>query len=58
MKSKVIEIITGYISKGKLGHVQSSVDFGLPSWQFPKVYKYNPNPDKFRKVRITVKEVI
>lgn len=55
---KIIEVVEGYASIGDTGHIHTEVKFGLLAWAFPIVYKYEaPNPDKFRKVRITYEEI-
>ena len=55
-KRKVIEVIEGYASIGELGHFRSVLKFGSPAWECPNIYKENPNPEKFRKVRITYED--
>lgn len=57
MKKKIIEVVEGYISNGETGHIISEIKFGEPTWGFPIVYKGCPNPDNFRKVRITVEMI-
>lgn len=58
-KRKVIEVVEGYASIGETGHIVSEVKFGLLAWGFPIIYKHEaPNPDKFRKVRITYEEIV
>ena len=56
-KRKIIEVVEGYASVGETGHIYSKVQFGLLAWKFPIVYKENPNPDNFRKVRITYEDI-
>lgn len=57
-KTKCIEVVEGYASVGDTGHIHSEVKYGLIAWQMPIIYKENPNPDNFRKVRITYAELI
>ena len=56
-KRKIIEVVEGYASIGDTGHIVSEVKFGLLAWEFPIIYKENPNPDNFRKVKITYEEI-
>ena len=57
MKKKIIEVQTGYISNGRLGHVRFGVKFGASVLELPIVYIENPNSDNFRKARITIEEL-
>ena len=56
MRKKTIEVQVGYVSKGELGHFQIENKFGQRALICPIVYCECPNPDNFRKVKITVKE--
>lgn len=56
-KQKTIEVVEGYTSVGETGHITSEVKFGLLAWVMPIIYKENPNPDNFRKVRIIYKDI-
>jgi hypothetical protein len=56
-KRKIIEVIQGYASVGETGHIDTCTKFGLLSYEIPIIYKANPNPDNFRKVRITYEEI-
>ncbi len=57
MKNKIVEVAEGYISNGELGHFSKELKFGRIAFICPIVYRENPNPDNFRKVRITVEMI-
>ena len=56
MKRKIIEVVDGYASVGETGHINRAGKFGMEVWTFPIIYIDCPNPDTFRKVRITYEE--
>ena len=56
-RRKIIEVVEGYTSFGDEGHIHLKVVDILPAWVMPLIYKDNPNPKNFRKVRITYEEI-
>ena len=57
MRRKIIEVVQGYAAFGETGHIKSELRFGLLAWVIPIIYKKSPNPDNFRKVRITYEDI-
>lgn len=54
---KTIEVVEGFLSMGETGHIKLGTSFGLETWVLPNAYVNCPNPDSFRKVRITFEEL-
>lgn len=54
-KCKIIEIVEGYWYIGN--GIKKVEIFANEAWEFPNTYLKNINPDKYRKVRIIIKEL-
>jgi hypothetical protein len=54
-KRKIIEVVEGFYPKHR--GIERSGKFGKEIWDIPYLYINCPNPDNFRKARITIEEL-
>jgi len=54
-KRRIIEVVEGYWYIGN--GIKKVEIFANEGWDFPNTYLKNINPDKYRKVRITIEEI-